>query len=177
MQLFLFRCCRKHGVEGHKPPLVVLPHTSRVFSEKSPYFETKTCPTATFTGAVLVAPPSWGRRALSRNALSLNNSFAPPPLSTASVLFSFFQTTRRGKKKNPAEKKKKQRTYAFQSVVCGSNPTKQLGTATSPKQPSPHSCARPPRIPFDVAMVLEVPNPPLLPWGWGRQSSSPSLSC
>lgn len=144
-------------------------------------FETKIRTTATFTVAVMVVPPGWGRQASTpypgrhgpKHVIPTlsQDSFTPPPLSTASVLFSFFQTRRR-RKKNPTEKKNRH-TYAFHPVVCGSNPTEQLGIATSPKQPLPHSRAHPARTPFDGAAALKVPSFPHRVGG--RQSLSPSL--
>lgn len=147
-------------------------------------FETKICTMATFTGAVMVVPPGWGRQASAPHlgwhgpkhvipTLS-QDGFTPPPLSTASGVFFLLSNNKRRRKKNPTEKKKR-RTYAFRSVVCGSNPTKQLGIATSPKQPLPHSRACPPRAPFDGTVALKVPNFPHRVGGW--QSSSPSLPC
>lgn len=69
---------------------------------------------------------------------------------------------KQNKTKKTLQKKKKntQHTYAFCSVVCGSNQTEQLGTATSPKQPSPPSCAHLAQAPCGADAVPGSRAPP-----------------
>lgn len=140
--------------------------------------------TATFTGAVMVVLVGVGQTGIctvsgkaqpkTRHPHSLLRQFhTPTPLNGLCSVF-LLSNKKRSEKNHPTDKKRR-RTYPSRYVVCGSNPTKQLRIATSPKQPSPHTCAHPAPAPFNGTVAPKVLN--FSQCVGGQQSSSPLLPC
>lgn len=103
-------------------------------------------------------------------AVSLGTVLHIHPSQRPLFCFSWFKQDKKTEK--PQLPTPPRGTFAWRSAVCGSNPTKQSGLATAPKQPLPHSPATLP-TPW---MAPRSPKPPECWECWSpslpRQTSS-----